>query len=159
MIMRKIVIAALSALCLAGCASTDAPVAYGNYLPLASGDQQQLAGDAVKQLALLYPPAKTCFELQHATPDAFGLALIKNLRERGYALVEFNPKTARADSSAGEATAGAARPPLPLRYVVDQAGTSNLYRLTLLVGNQFIARPYLIDNGSFVPAGYWARKE
>jgi len=43
--------------------------------------------------------------------------------------------------------------------VLDQAGDSNLYRLTLLVGNQSITRPYLVQDGSFAPAGYWVRKE
>ena len=111
----------------------------------------------MQQLATLYPPAKTRFELHQATPDAFGLALVNTLRERGYALLEFSPAD-QAKASAATAPAGAPAA-LPLRYVLDQAGTTNLYRLTLLVGNQSITRPYLEENGSFVPAGYWARKE
>ena len=38
-------------------------------------------------------------------------------------------------------------------------GDWNLYRLTLMVGNQSITRPYLAQNGTFAPAGYWVRKE
>ena len=151
--MRKIIIAALFALTLAGCATTGQ---YGNFVP-AAANQQQIATDAVQQLATLYPPAKTRFELHQATPDAFGLALVNTLRERGYALLEFSPAD-QAKASAATAPAGAPEA-LPLRYVLDQAGTTNLYRLTLLVGNQSITRPYLEENGSFVPAGYWARKE
>jgi len=151
--MRKIIIAALFALTLAGCATTSQ---YGNFVPTAV-NQQQIATDAVQQLATLYPPAKTRFELHQATPDAFGLALVNTLRERGYALLEFSP-TDQAKASATPAPAGEPAA-LPLRYVLDQAGTTNLYRLTLLVGNQSLTRPYLEENGSFVPAGYWARKE
>jgi hypothetical protein len=151
--MRKITIAALFALTLAGCATTGQ---YGNFVP-ATANQQQIATDAVQQLSTLYPPAKTRFELHQATPDAFGVALVGSLRERGYAILEFNPAD-QAKASAATAPAGAPAA-LPLRYVLDQAGTSNLYRLTLLVGNQSITRPYLEENGSFVPAGYWARKE
>lgn len=151
--MRKIIIAALFALTLAGCATTGQ---YGNFVPTAA-NQQQIATDAVQQLATLYPPAKTRFELHQATPDAFGLALVNTLRERGYALLEFSPAD-QAKASAAPAPAGAPAA-LPLRYVLDQAGATNLYRLTLLVGNQSITRPYLEENGSFVPAGYWARKE
>lgn len=147
--MRKIIIAALFALTLAGCATTGQ---YGNFVP-AAANQQQIATDAVQQLATLYPPAKTRFELHQATPDAFGLALVNTLRERGYALLEFSPAD-QAKASAATAPAGAPAA-LPLRYVLDQAGTTNLYRLTLLVGNQSITRPYLEENGSFVPAGYW----
>ena len=151
--MRKIIIAALFALTLAGCATTGQ---YGNFVP-AAANQQQIATDAVQQLATLYPPAKTRFELHQATPDAFGLALVNTLRERGYALLEFSPAD-QAKASAATAPAGAPAA-LPLRYVLDQAGTTNLYRLTLLVGNQSITRPYLAQNGTFAPAGYWVRKE
>ncbi|CDN88996.1 conjugal transfer protein TrbH [Hydrogenophaga intermedia] len=150
--MRKIIIAALFVLALGGCATTGQ---YGNFVPpTAAVDQQQLAREAVQQLAVLYPPAKTRLELQQATPDAFGQALVLTLRERGYALLEFNPASAKVQATAGSEPAG-----LPLRYVLDQAGDSNLYRLTLLVGNQSITRPYLVQDGSFAPAGYWVRKE
>ena len=151
--MRKLIIAALFALTLAGCATTGQ---YGNFVPAAAG-QQQIATDAVQQLATLYPPAKTRFELHQATPDAFGLALVNTLRERGYALLEFNPASAKAQATAASEPASPAA--LPLRYVLDQAGDSNLYRLTLLVGHQSITRPYLVQDGSFAPAGYWVRKE
>lgn len=151
--MRKLIITALFAMTLAGCATSSQ---YGNFIP-AAANQQQIATDAVKQLTTLYPPAKTRFELHQATPDAFGMALVSTLRDRGYALLEFNPAE-QAQASVAQAPAGTPSA-LPLRYVLDQAGTTNLYRLTLLVGNQSITRPYLEESGSFVPAGYWARKE
>ena len=153
--MRKTTIAALFVLALSGCATTGQ---YGNFVPpTAAVDQQQLAREAVQQLAVLYPPAKTRLELQQATPDAFGQALVLTLRERGYALLEFNPASAKAQATAASEPASPAA--LPLRYVLDQAGDSNLYRLTLLVGHQSITRPYLVQDGSFAPAGYWVRKE
>lgn len=153
--MRKIIFAALFVIALGGCATTSQ---YGNFVPpTATVDQQQLAREAVQQLAVLYPPAKTRLELQQATPDAFGQALVLTLRERGYALLEFNPASAKAQATAASEPASPAA--LPLRYVLDQAGDSNLYRLTLLVGHQSITRPYLVQDGSFAPAGYWVRKE
>ena len=153
--MRKIIFAALFVLALGGCATTGQ---YGNFVPpTATVDQQQLAREAVQQLAVLYPPAKTRLELQQATPDAFGQALVLTLRERGYALLEFDPASAKAQATAASEPASPAA--LPLRYVLDQAGDSNLYRLTLLVGHQSITRPYLVQDGSFAPAGYWVRKE
>jgi len=152
--MRKIAFVAVLALALTGCATTSP---YGNYLQSATVDQQKLASEAVKQLATLWPPAKTRFELQQATPDAFGQALVLTLRERGYALLEFDPASAKAQATAASSSASPAG--LPLRYVLHQAGDSNLYRLTLLVGNQSITRPYLVQDGSFAPAGYWVRKE
>lgn len=162
--MRKIASLALLALALGGCATTSQSP-YGNFVQSAALDQQKLAADAVQQLATLYVPARTRLELQQPTPDPFGQALVKTLRDKGYALLEFTPAGAPA-----QASASASSPPspaetpavprsLPLRYVLDQAGDSNLYRLTLMVGSQSITRAYLAQNGVFAPAGSWVRKE
>ncbi|QSQ62191.1 conjugal transfer protein TrbH [Xanthomonas translucens] len=155
--MRKIVSLALLALALGldGCATTSSH--YGNFVQSAELDQQKLATDAVQQLATLYAPARTHLELQQPTPDPFGQALVKSLRDKGYALLEYTSASAASQPSASATTAAPGG--LPLRYVLDQAGDSNLYRLTLMVGNQSITRPYLAQNGTLVPAGYWARKE
>lgn len=168
--MRKIVSVALLALALSGCATTS-PSLYGNYLAeTARVNQAQLATEAVNQLIELYPPARTRFELQQPTPDVFGQSLVKGLRDSGYAVLELEPKPARTtatETSAGPSATG--QDPIviapspshtyPLRYVVDNAGDSNLYRLTLLVGTQSLTRPYLHQNGELLPAGYWVRKE
>jgi hypothetical protein len=148
--MRKILLSRCSRL---PWRAAQQPRLTATYLQSATVDQQKLASEAVKQLATLYPPAKTRFELQQATPDAFGAGLVKELRESGYALLEFNPEAAKAKASASAAAPAVEAPAsatkaLPLRYVLDQAGTSNLYRLTLLVGNQSITRPYLEQDGT-----------
>lgn len=162
--MRKIFSFALLALALGGCTTT-ATSRYGNFVPSAALDQHRLADDAVQQLAMLYAPAHTRLELQQPTPDPFGQALVKSLRDKGYALQEFIPASATTKSPAsagsqpGAVATTTATGGLPLRYVLDQAGESELYRLTLMVGSQSIARPYLVQNGTFTPAGYWMRKE
>jgi hypothetical protein len=149
--MRRISLPALTTLTivLTGCATSP----YGNYLNSASVDQQKLAREAVQQLATLWPPAKTRLELKQSAQDAFGVALTKGLRERGYAVMEFNPKQT-APSYASDAHV------LPLCYLLNQvkSGTPNLYQLTLLVGTESITRPYLEQNGTVVP-GYWTHKE
>lgn len=150
--MRQII--AWFALPLAGCAV--APSQYGNFVPVGA-NQQQIAIDAAHQLAMLWPPGTTRFELRQATPDAFGTALVGSLRGRGYALTEYY-EADPPQASAGATPTGSPAA-LSLRYVLDQADTTNLYRLTLVVGDQSITRPYLVENGSFVPAGYWVRKE
>lgn len=165
MTMKRLVLVALVALALGGCATT-AP--YGNFVqPPVTVDQQQLAGDAAKQLAALWPPAKTRFELQQPTPDEFGAALVGNLRAAGYAVLEYAPpkaagtRPATADQQAGEPVAVAmpTTAALPLRYVLDHDAGTGLYRLTLLIGSQSITRPYLEQNRTLIPAGYWVRKE
>jgi hypothetical protein len=131
---------------LAGCRATG--VQYGNFLPdtpTATGDT--LARDAVKQLLIVYPPARNRLDLQHDTTDAFGQVLVTTLRGKGYAVQEFQPAPAAASTA------------LPLRYVVDQASGTDLVRVTLLVGAQSLTRAYLIRNGTTAPAGAWLRKE
>ncbi|PRD67630.1 conjugal transfer protein TrbH [Malikia spinosa] len=162
--MRKMASLALLALALGGCATTSQSP-YGNFVQSAALDQQKLAADAVQQLATLYVPARTRLELQQPTPDPFGQALVKTLRDKGYALLEFTPAGAPAQASASATSqpSPAATPAVPgglsLRYVLDQAGDSNLYRLTIMVGSQSITRAYLAQNGVFAPAGSWVRKE
>lgn len=84
--MRKTAFLALLVVGLAGCATT-APSTYGNFTQSApAAFNQTMADDAVKQLVAVYPPASTRFDLQHATPDAFGSSLVESLRAKGYAL-------------------------------------------------------------------------
>jgi hypothetical protein len=135
-------------LSLAGCATTSQ---YGNHLKATAVDQQQLAGEALNQLTALWLPAKTEFELRQATPDVFGMALVKAMRDRGYAVHEFNPEVKNKSVEASQA--------LPLRYVLDEAVDLHLYRLTLTVGLQSITRAYQEQAGTLVPVSQWARKE
>nr|WP_242468400.1 hypothetical protein [Burkholderia plantarii] len=103
--------------------------------------------------------------MQQPTPDPFGQALVKSLRDKGYALLEYAPAALPRRPRPRRHRRRAHRPPRPRRAACrcatcsDQAGDSNCYRLTLMVGNQSITRPYLAQNGTFAPAGYWVRKE
>ena len=164
--MRAAACALLCAASLAGCAATPSP--YGNFVQDApAGYDRTVAEDAARQLAVVYPPANTRFELQQATPDAFGRLLTASLRAKGYAIREFTPSPAARDGAArgeGGAPSGAnnpvrAAPVLPLRYVLDRAADGNLYRVTLLVGDQSLARAYVAQQGAVHPAGAWVRRE
>ncbi|WP_066335865.1 hypothetical protein [Azohydromonas lata] len=143
---RKILAAAALALALAGCATTkNTDLPHGGFLP-ARIDPQPLVNDAVRQLSLLYPPAKTRLLLQQDAPDAFGQALLKTLRSSGYAVQEKDAKGTPSEAQ-------------PLRYIADQATGLNLYRVVVAVGSQSLARAYTETNGTLVPAGAWVRKE
>jgi hypothetical protein len=154
--MRDAACSLLCALGLAGCAVTPAP--YGNFIregPI--GYDRTVAEDGVRQLAAVYPPAATRFELQQATPDPFGKLLTASLRAKGYALREGGASPIAQESAARGEGAATVAPALPLRYVLDQA--SGLYRITLHVGSQSLTRAYLAQNGALQPAGAWVRKE
>jgi hypothetical protein len=141
-----------------GCATPERS-AYGNFTQSApTAMHNTVANDAVKQLVVLYPPATTRLDLQQATPDAFGSLLVESLRAKGYALLEFKPgsTTAASQDTGTDRAAGAGK---PLRYILDQLD-ANLYRVTLLVGNQSLTRAYLAaHSGTLHPAGAWVRKE
>jgi len=156
--MRRALSALLCTVGLAGCAT--APPRYGNFAQEApAGYDRTVAEDAVRQLTVVYPPANTRFDLQQPTPDPFGTLLSQSLRAKGYALQEGaaapvpQGRTARGE---GGMAAGAPAT-LPLRYVFDRA--ADLYRVTLLVGDQSMTRAYLAQNGAVHPAGAWVRKE
>jgi len=152
--MRKITFIVLLLVGLSGCATTQSR--YGNFLPPTSeAYNKTMAEDAVKQLLILYPPASTRFNLQQTTPDNFGITLVELMRAKGYALMEIKPELpAQRNSEAQNPSAG-----LSLRYVLDQVNSLNLYRVTLLVGNQSMTRAYLVQDSTVHPAGLWSRKE
>lgn len=83
--MHQPIFATLLLAGLAGCATHDATNApYGNFVQDApAACDQKMAADAVKRLLVLYPPARTRFELRQITPDAFGTALVAALRSKG----------------------------------------------------------------------------
>jgi len=152
--MRKITFIVLLLVGLSGCATTQSK--FGNFLPPTSADYNKtMAEDAVKQLLILYPPASTRFNLQQTTPDNFGITLVESMRAKGYALMEIRPELPSQRNSEAQ------NPPtgLSLRYVLDQVDSLNLYRVTLLVGNQSMTRAYLVQDSTVHPAGLWSRKE
>ena len=133
--------------------------------PVDRARSAKLATDAVQQLATLYAPARTRLELQQPTPGSVRPGVRQVVARQGLCprwipqpALPRRPRPRRHRRRGAPATT-AASGGLPLRYVLDQAGDSNLYRLlTLMVGNQSITRPYLAQNGTFAPAGYWMRK-
>jgi hypothetical protein len=151
MMAARNILAAALVLALVGCVSTPRTTApQGNYLP-GGIDQSRLAADAVRQLAALYPPARTSLSLQQPASDPFGAALLKGLRASGYAVAEV-PAVPAKPAGAPQAQAGT-----PLYYVVDPAGP--VYRVMLTVGSESLSRAYVAPNGTVVPAGQWVRKE
>ena len=152
--MRKITFIVLFLVGLSGCATTQSR--YGNFLPPTSAAYNKtMAEDAVKQLLILYLPASTRFDLQQTTPDTFGITLVELMRAKGYALMETNPELpVQLNNEATNSPTG-----LSLRYILDQVDSLNLYRVTLLVGNQSMTRAYLVQDSTVHPAGLWSRKE
>ena len=138
---------------LAGCASIEP---YGNFLGANAPAtlNERLAADTVKQLTVLYPPASTRFDFGQPTPDAYGSALVESLRIKGYAILEFEP-----DEAASADAPDTAGPGLSLRYVLDAPASTNLYRVTVMVGSQSLSRAYVAQNDTVAPAGAWVRKE
>jgi len=167
--MRPYLTATVSAIVLltllTACASRSEQTSaeYGNFV-----DQQpraygiKLADDAVLQLMAAYVPARTTFELQQKTPDAFGQHLVETLRDKGYAVQEQNrvndnyasPPAPEHGTAKKTAPAG-----LELKYIVDRVGSPSLYRLTMLVGGKSMTRAYLEQDGALKAAGAWVRKE
>lgn len=157
--MRHLASTLTVTLFLVGCAMKGP---YGNFVENQQGiDQQKIANDTVRQLSVLYPPAKTRFELQHSALDPFGQAFVRDLRERGYALLEFDPRLEAG--SWGEPVEAMQVPnttsSFPLSYLFDQAIDTDLYHVTVIVGDQSITRAYAAKDGTSAPAGYWVRKE
>jgi len=141
---------------LSGCASTDN---YGNFIKdEPSAAQNQLAKDSVKQLEKIHSPAKAHLVLQQDTPDTFGKALVIALREAGFAVQAFDKNQSKLKTAPHSAQTLLPVNPnepvqLELAYILDQAGETGLYHLTLFLSNQSLTRLYRLDDNRFIPAG------
>lgn len=153
--MRKVLLISALIAGLSGCASNSP---YGNYSEAPAAHDKNMASDTVAHLVTMYPPARTRLNIMQPTEDAYGTALVALLRGRGYSVNEYAPEAAK---KAQPATQAAFAPGVDLRYVVDSlAPAADLYRVTVVVGNQPISRAYIPQkNGTVAAAGSWARKE
>ena len=136
--MQKLIISALILGILSGCTSQ-----YGNFTNIPESNNVQMSNDTALELALLYPPASTHLVISQPTKDFYGEELIKNLRERGYALED-----ADAENSSGS----------PIYYIVDQV-EDNLFRVQININSQVLSRVYMSSSKDFIAAGFWTRKE
>lgn len=129
-------------LLIAGCAVKTAQ--NFNFAPMLTPvEQQQIVSDTVKKLTELYLPAKTRLNFQ-ATEDTFGISLVHDLRDQGYAIEEQALNSPNDPSSQ------------QLRYILDQA--DDLYRITVMIGSDSLSRPYSQENGVLTAAGCWVHK-
>jgi hypothetical protein len=140
--MRASLIAVML-LTLSGCASP-----YGNYAALPDAANAQMADESAYDVAALFPPASTHLSLSQVADDAYGMELVKKLREAGYALQDAGSVAISANEPA----------PLPVSYTVDHLG-DELSRITVNVGSQSLSRVYNTANDTITAAGSWTRNE
>lgn len=163
--MRKCMVLMVFMMSLSGCVSP--PPMYGNFIQSSTiPNDKKIVDDVIEKLVMLYPPAKTQFNLQHDTPDYFGTYMIQSLRAKGYGVLEHKQET-KSSVSKLESNPNvnlnknqSTEPGLSLSYILDQPKETNWYRITLVINHrQSLDRVYQLQNGAMVPAGYWVRKE
>ncbi|MEA9443868.1 conjugal transfer protein TrbH [Candidatus Fukatsuia symbiotica] len=159
MMYKKVMLLMVSLAALSGCTSNGG---YGNYAAAPVHLNQKMAQDTVAQLLTLYPPAQTHLCLKQPIQDTYGATLVVALRAKGYSLMEYTtPKRTRRPQAS--VVAAAPHPDLrylDLHYIVDAPKSTDLYRVTLQIGNQSISRVFtLTPEGKLYPASAWIRKE
>ncbi|SFU67952.1 hypothetical protein [Nitrosospira multiformis] len=136
----------------------------------------KIAQDATNQLARLYPPAKTQFNLTLSEPREFGELLATKLRTKGYAVSEtvkakrvlfadtfagFQPKPGgqpdepQARDMEAPAAPAAVGQGMELSYALDTPAHGSLHTITLKVGDAYLSRAYLPDSRGVAAAGAW----
>ncbi len=143
----NIFLLALTSFVFAGCASTE-KMTKGSYLTESNATilaDSNIEDDVVIQLVKDFPPAKTKLNFTHSTLDGFGIALIKQLRDKGYAVAEFNPENNNVDG-------------LDFSYIVDNILPNQLF-LSVHIENASISRLYKIEQNQLQAVGYWTHKE
>lgn len=161
--MRRLTLVLWVGLLLAGCVS---PSPYGYLVKGVVPPQmpERLAQDTVMRMEAVYPPAHTRLAVTHPATDAYGVALIQALRQKGYGVME-HVDTHVIPSTRDEQQAHIERPAVshgegvPFRYVVDGPFEPRLYRITIFIGSQSLSRVYRMDAHVIAQAGAWVRKE
>ncbi len=169
-ILKAVLVCISSLLLLSGCAMTQP---YGSFIrnPSPAFDQYSkvMANDVADQIARLYPAASTQFNLRHNANDAFGQALIDNLRSGGFAVLEntspansiftavHSPEDAENTSYSSTKEEAARNNGLALGYIIDQL--NDLYHVSILIEDQQLTRAFITQSGQTQPAGLWVRKE
>ena len=136
----------------------------------------RIAADTVNQLARLYPPARTQFNLIVTEPKDFGELLATKLRTKGYAVSETvktkkvlfadtftgfqqkpsgQPEAAKAPGMEAPAAPATAGQGTELSYILDTPEHGSLHTITLKVGNSYLSRAYLPDTRGVAAAGAW----
>ena len=115
----------------------------GDFAKAPTDVYQTMVNDTVARLVVLYPPARTCFQLHQRIRDPFGALLVKSLRLKGYSVIE-SRKGAQG---------------IPLAYVVDSPKLPARYRVSVMMGGQSISRAYAFNQGHVYPEGSWTHKE
>jgi len=148
--MNKVMLILLAMVGLEGCVTAE----YGNFTSHTPHTPQALKAtlltDTVKQLEALYPPASTQLNIGQAieNTDLFGTGLIATLRNHGYAVQDYSEQPL--------STKG-----ISLQYLLDVPATAEqaLYRVKIRVGGNTLARAYVMQNDTVIPAGSWTRRE
>jgi hypothetical protein len=155
-IMLCLILAALGA-----CQTMTPPASsVGAAQTTAPAEGKAMAIDVVKKLVVLYPPARTRFDLRQTASDDFGRALVEQMRSKGYAIEEYKQASAPKPPPAQAATgANAGAPVTSLAYFIDRSDDSGIYRVTLTIDRHSLTRAYQAGAGSISPASYWVRKE
>lgn len=144
--MKQLITCIIFLISLTGCMA----MSYGNFASAPSSFNKGMANDTAKQLVLLYPPAHTRFNIKQTVTDEFGIALIQSLRLKGYAVHEKNLGQTQSAQSIG----------IDFGYVVDVPAGTNLYRVTVTIGQQSLSQVYRpAQDGKVYAAGSWVRKE
>lgn len=105
----------------------------------------ELARDAARHLAKLYPPASTELWFAHPVDDAFGQPFVTALRGAGFAVTEARTRGTQ----------------LELLYVVDEIAP--LYRVVLRIRSAHrrisMTRAYTHQANGVIAAGAWTQQE
>ncbi|WP_425327711.1 conjugal transfer protein TrbH [Pseudomonas nitroreducens] len=145
-----------SVLILCACVAACTQSRYGNFAKqIPPAYNLQLANDTARQLTAVYPPASTALHIEQPATDDYGMALLRSLREAGYAVREFDPRARTGAPTASTAPEQAQA----LNYIVDAPEGGNFYRVTVLLGSESLSRGYAAQNGRLRSLGAWVRKE
>ncbi len=137
-----------------GCAAKNTQLSRGEISPpKAESSLSVIADDALEQLNIIFPAATTRFKITESMSGRFGQNLLDGLRKSGYALAITTTRPLK-ENTESRAVIPSQTKSFPFDFVLDQP-SANLYRITIMIGDNTLSRAYAQVQDEFFPAGSW----
>lgn len=116
-----------------------------------------IATEVTKKIQLTFPPATTQFSFGQESTDPFGKALIKRLRENGYAIFDAGKESGNSIELPKNYSPVPSKSTSRISYVLDHIEENQLL-LSFTVGDQKYARLWTTHKDSATPSGPWSKR-
>lgn len=126
----------------------------GLWVDVGDTNKQLIAAETAKRVAASFPPTRYLLSMD-PVHDGFGLALLRNLRDEGFAILYSGKEAPGGNNGANRPVPlNPAEPARHVRFALDGIDPT-LIRVVVWVGDQSFTRAYMKHGPSLVATSGW----